>query len=73
MQLTCTAWVEPLNTNDNGWAKHIDSVKNWSLLSLLDLLSTGRHFLGVKQRRQLPRSTAVSTATVCTDESAATG
>lgn len=48
MQLTCTAWVESLNTSDDGRGGkiYLSCQKHASVL-LLDLLSTGCRLLGV--------------------------
>ena len=47
MQLTCTAWVESLNTRDDGRGKTYRSCQKLESISLHDLLSTGRHLLGM--------------------------
>ena len=46
MQLTCTAWVESLNTRDDGRGKTYRSCQKLESISLHDL-STGRHLLGI--------------------------
>jgi hypothetical protein len=47
MQLTCTAWVESLNSRNDGRGKTYRSCEKHVSLSLLDLLSTCCHLLGV--------------------------
>jgi hypothetical protein len=47
MQLTCTVWVESLNTRDDGREKTYTSCQKHEILSSHDLLFTGRHLLGV--------------------------
>jgi hypothetical protein len=47
MQLTFTEWVESLNTGKDGRGKTYRSCQKHGSLSMHDLLSTGRHLLGV--------------------------
>jgi hypothetical protein len=48
MQLTCTAWLESLNTRDDGWGKKTyESCQKDEFFLLHGLLSTGRYVLGV--------------------------
>src|SRR5215510_8484929 len=47
MHVTCTAGVQSLNNRDGGRGKHINLVKNMSVLSLHDVFPTGRHILNV--------------------------
>jgi hypothetical protein len=47
MHVTCTACVQSLKIRDGGRGKHINLVKNMSVLSLHDVLPTGRHMLKV--------------------------
>jgi hypothetical protein len=47
MQLTCTAWVESLNTWDDGRRKTYKACQQHQSLSLHDILRSGHHSLGV--------------------------
>jgi hypothetical protein len=47
MQLTCTAWLQSLNTHDDGRGKTYRSCQKHNSLSLHDLLSTGHHSLRI--------------------------
>jgi len=47
MHLTCTAWVQSLNTSDDGRVEKQRSRQKHESPSLHDLLPTGHHLLGV--------------------------
>jgi hypothetical protein len=51
MQMTCTAWVESLNTCDDGWGKTNTSCQKHESLSLHNFLSSSRHLLGVSFKK----------------------